>query len=191
MARSFARCIASKIIDTFREPCQATRRRSISTSTDVALSLLVSTHPRAPLSSSPTSLLTASPSPAPLNSVRWPDPNAQAAASSVHEHMSSLFPPPHPAHSFFVGPTVINIHTRMPSRNQCTHLQHTHTHTSHGSHTPRRRRAWRVRILQNMKSCGLLACDMSRNPHDFIFWRIRYVVCASRSETAACLPLAP
>ena len=35
--------------------------------------------------------------------------------------------------------------------------QHTHTHTSHGSHTPRRSRAWRVRILQNMKSCGLLA----------------------------------
>jgi len=50
---------------------------------DVALSLLLSTPPCAPLSSSPTSLLATSPSPAPLNSVRWPDSNAQAAASGV------------------------------------------------------------------------------------------------------------
>ena len=48
---------------------------SISTSTDVALSLLLSTHPCAPLSSSSTSLLTTSPSPASLTSVRWPDSN--------------------------------------------------------------------------------------------------------------------
>ena len=56
---------------------------SISTSTDVALSLLLSTHPCAPLTSLPTFLLTTSPSPAPLTSVRWPDSNAQAAAGSV------------------------------------------------------------------------------------------------------------
>jgi len=36
----------------------------------VALSLLLSTHPCAPLSSSPSFLLTTSPSPAPLTSVR-------------------------------------------------------------------------------------------------------------------------
>jgi len=40
-------------------------------------------HTGAPLSSLPTFLLTTSPSPAPLTSVRWPDSNAQAAASGV------------------------------------------------------------------------------------------------------------
>ena len=39
------------------------------------LSLLLSTHPCAPLTSLPTFLLTTSPCPAPLTSVRWPDSN--------------------------------------------------------------------------------------------------------------------
>ena len=65
-------------------PClDETQCGSISTSTDVALSLLLSTHPCAPLTSLPTFLLTTSPSPAPLTSVRWPDSNVQAAAGSV------------------------------------------------------------------------------------------------------------
>jgi len=40
-------------------------------------------HPCAPLTSLPTFLLTTSPSPAPLTSVRWPDSNVQAAAGRV------------------------------------------------------------------------------------------------------------
>ena len=43
----------------------------------------LSTHPCAPLTSLPTFLLTTSPSPAPLTSVRWPDSNVQAAAGRV------------------------------------------------------------------------------------------------------------
>jgi len=56
---------------------------------------LLSTHPCAPgpLTSLPTFLLTTSPSPAPLTSVRWPDSNAQAAASGVLAHVL-LFPLP-------------------------------------------------------------------------------------------------
>ena len=49
----------------------------------VGKSLLLSTHPRAHLSSSPTSLLTTPPSPAPLTSARWPDSIVQAVASSA------------------------------------------------------------------------------------------------------------
>ena len=57
------------------------------------MSLLLSTHPCAPLrlTSLPTFLLTTSPSPAPLTSVRWPDSNAQAAAGSPLAHVL-LFP---------------------------------------------------------------------------------------------------
>ena len=59
-------------------------RIKTSTLTDVALSpLLLSILPRAPLSSSPASLLTTPPSPAPLTSVRWPDSIVQAVASSA------------------------------------------------------------------------------------------------------------
>ena len=54
----------------------------ISTWTAVAASLLLSTHPPVPLSSSPTSLLTISPPPA-FTSARWPDSFTQAAASRV------------------------------------------------------------------------------------------------------------
>ena len=59
-----------------------------------------------------------SPSPTPLNSVRWPDSNTQAAASSVPQHMCQnvlLFPSPPPRSQLFHRSSSKKTYIHMPT----------------------------------------------------------------------------